>query len=155
MHPSIIKMKDSCFPTCFIRNKVSVEDVEKLIKKSRRKRSSLVRPSSLVKTASNFLPETITDMVNTAIDTNAFPDRAKWATVPPIDKSGSDRDIYANYRSNSSSYAFSKIIELATFDQFTKTANLFCQFFIDLSHGVRHIALTYGIAWGMPGTAWT
>ena len=78
MHPSIIKMKDSLNrPTCFILNKVSVEDVQKLIKKLRRKRPSLVRPPSLVKTASNFLPEPITDMVNTAIGTNTFPNRAK------------------------------------------------------------------------------
>ena len=33
MHPSIIKIKASLNrPTCFILNKVSVEDVEKLIK---------------------------------------------------------------------------------------------------------------------------
>ena len=78
MHPSIIKMKDSLNrPTCLILNKVSVEDAEKLIKKLRRKRPSLVRPPSLLKTASNFLPEPITDMVNTAIGTNTFPNRAK------------------------------------------------------------------------------
>ena len=38
--------------------------------------------------ASNFLSEPITDVVNTAIDLITFPDRAKRASVTPIDKGG-------------------------------------------------------------------
>ena len=47
----------------------------------------------LVKMASNFLSEPITDIINTAIDTDTFPDRAKRASVTPIDKGGSDKHI--------------------------------------------------------------
>ena len=52
-------------------------------------------PPRLVKMASNFLSEPITD-INTAIDTNTFPDRAKRATVIPIDEGGNDNHIYTN-----------------------------------------------------------
>ena len=37
---------------------------------------------------SNFLSKLITYIINTAIDTDTFPDRAKRASVTPIDKGG-------------------------------------------------------------------
>ena len=76
-------------------------------------------PSRLVKMASNFLPELITDIINTAIYTNTFPDRAKRASVTPIDKGWNDKNIHTNYWLVSVLNTFSKIIELAIFDQMT------------------------------------
>ena len=87
-------------PTCFVLNKGNVQDLEKLIKKIKVEKASGEDkiPPRLAKMASNFLFEPITDMINTAIDTNTFPDRAKQASVTPIDKGGSDKHIYTNYR---------------------------------------------------------
>ena len=53
-------------------------------------------PPRLVEMASNFLPKPISDIINTAIDTNTFLDRAKQASVEPIDKGGNDKHIYTN-----------------------------------------------------------
>ena len=80
--------------------------------------------------ASNFLSEPITNIINTAIDTNTFPNRAKRASVTPIDKSGNDKQIYTNYRPVSVLNIFLKIIELAISDQLTKHANHFLSIFV-------------------------
>lgn len=47
--------------------------------------------------ASNFLSERIADPINTTMDRNTFPDRAKRASVTPIAKIGDDKHIYTNY----------------------------------------------------------
>ena len=80
--------------------------------------------------ASNFLSEPITDVINTAIDITTFPDRAKRASVTPIVKGGDDKPSYTNYRPISVLNRFSKIIELAIFDQLTKHANHFLSIFV-------------------------
>ena len=67
--------------------------------------------------ASN-LSEPITCIINTVIDTNAFPNRAKRASVTPIDKGGND----TNYRPVNVLNTFSKIF---IFGQLTKHANHF------------------------------
>ena len=84
-------------------------------------------PPRLVKMASNFLSELITDIINTAID-NTFPDRAKRTSVTPIDKGGNDKHIYTNYRRVSVLNFFSKIIELATLTNLQSTRTTFYQF---------------------------
>lgn len=48
--------------------------------------------------ASNFLSERIANTINTTMDRNTFPDRAKRASVTPIAKIGDDKHIYTNYR---------------------------------------------------------
>ena len=78
-------------------------------------------PSRFVKMASNFLSKPIADTINTAIDTNIFPGRGKRASVAPIDKSGNDKSIYTNYRSVNVLNIFSKILDLAIYDQLKKT----------------------------------
>ena len=59
--------------------------------------------------ASNFLSEPITNIINTAIDTNTFPNRAKRASITPIDKSGNDKHIYTNHRPVSVLIPFQKL----------------------------------------------
>ena len=59
----------------------------------------------------NFLSKPIIDIKDIAIYTNTFPDRAKQASVTPIDKGGNYRHIYTNYRPVSVLNNFSKIIE--------------------------------------------
>ena len=87
-------------------------------------------PPRLLKIASNFMSEPITDTIKTAIDTNTFPDRAKRVSVTPIDKGGNDKHISTNYRLISVLNTFSKIIELAISDQLKKHANHFLSFFV-------------------------
>ena len=74
--------------------------------------------------ARNFLSEPITNIINTAIDTNTLLDRAKRAS------SGNGRHIYTNYRPVSVINTSAKIIELAIFDQLTKHANHFLSIFV-------------------------
>ena len=66
--PSTIKIKDSLIsPTCFFLNKVNVQDIEKIIKKIKVDKASGEDkiPQRLVKMASNFLSEPITNIINT------------------------------------------------------------------------------------------
>ena len=55
-------------------------------------------PPGLVIMASNFLSEPITNIISTAVNTNIFADRARHASVARIDKDGSNRYIYTNYK---------------------------------------------------------
>ena len=98
--------------------------------------------------ASNFLSEPITDIINTAID--KFPDRAKRASVTPIVKSGNDKHIYNNYRPVSLLNTFSKMIELAIFDQLTKHANHFLSIFVSACrkmYGTQHVLIRWLEEW--------
>ena len=87
-------------------------------------------PARLVKMARNFLSEPITNIINTAVDTNTFLDRAKRASVTPFGNGGNGKHIYTNYRPVSVINTFAKIIELAIFDQLTKHANHFLSIFV-------------------------
>ena len=105
----------------------------------------------LVKMVSNFLSKPITDIINTAIDTNTFPHRTKRASVTPIDKGGNDKHIYINYRPVSVLNTFSKIIKLAIFDQLTKHANHFLSIFVSAyrkMYGTQHILIRLLEEWG-------
>ena len=79
--------------------------------------------------AINFLLEPIADVINTATDTNTFPNRVKQASVIPIDTSRNDKHIYTNYRPVKVLNTFSKVIELAIFDKLTKYSNHFSSVF--------------------------
>ena len=101
-------------------------------------------PRRLVKMVSNFLSEPITDIINIAIDTNTFPDRAKRASVTPIDKGVNNKHIYTNYRPVSVLNTFSRIIELTIFDQLTKHANHFLSIFASAyrkMYGTQHVLI--------------
>ena len=80
--------------------------------------------------ASNFLSEPITDVINTAINIIIFPDRVKRASVTLIDKGGDDKPSYTNCRPVSVLNTFSKIIELAIFDQRGSYATHFLSIFV-------------------------
>ena len=95
-------------------------------------------PPMLLKMASNFLFEPITDIINTGIDINTFPDRAKQASVTAIDKRRNDKHIYNTYRPVSVLNTFSKIIEYAIFDQLTKHANHFLS-----SNSIKYLPLFF------------
>ena len=99
---------------------------------------------------SNFLSKLITYIINTAIDTDTFPDRAKRASVTPIDKGGNDKHIYTSYRPISVLNTFSKIIELAIFDQLTKHANNFLSIFVSTypkMYGTQYVIIRLVEEW--------
>ena len=55
-------------------------------------------PTRLVKMASNFLSEPITDIISTSIDTYIFPNGEKRAYAAPTDKGRNEKHICTNYR---------------------------------------------------------
>ena len=63
--------------------------------------------------------------MNSCFRTSTLPDLAKRASVTPIDKGGTDKHNYTNYRPVNVLNTFSKIIESSVFDQLTKHANEF------------------------------
>ena len=82
-------------------------------------------PTKLMKTAGNFLVESLTDIINSCFSTSTFLDVAKRASVSSIDKGGIDKHIYTNYRSVSVLNTFSITIESSIYDQLTRHANEF------------------------------
>ena len=67
-------------------------------------------PPKLTKTASSFLAEPLTDIINFCFSTSTFPDLTKRASVTPTDKGGNDKHIYSKYRPVGVLNSFSKII---------------------------------------------
>ena len=55
-------------------------------------------PLKLIKTAGRFLVEPLTGIINFYFSTSTFSDWAKRVSVTPIDKSGTDKHTYTNYR---------------------------------------------------------
>ena len=132
-HPSVLNIKKhSDQVKCFSFSEVTTTDVLKLIKRININKAvgEDQTPPNLIKVAGNFLVEPLTDIINSCFRTSTFPDLAKRASVTPIDKGGTDKHIYTNYRPVSVLNTFSKIIESSIFDQLTKHANEFLQIFV-------------------------
>ena len=87
-------------------------------------------PLKLIKTADSFLIQPLTDIINLYFSTSTFPDVAQRASVTSIDKSGTNKHTYTNYRPVSVLNTFSKIIKPSIFYQLTKHANEFLQIFV-------------------------
>ena len=64
----------------------------------------------LIKTVANFLVEPLTDIISSGFSTSTFSQLTKRASVTPIDKGGTDKHIYTNYRPLVVLKAFSEII---------------------------------------------
>ena len=106
----------------FSFSEVTTTDVLKLIKrininKAMGKDQTLPK---LIQTASNFLVEPLTDIINPCFSTSNFPDLAKWASITPIDEGGI---AYTIYRPVSVLNTFSKIIKSSILDQLSKHVN--------------------------------
>ena len=100
--------------------------------------------------ANNLLSKPITYIINTAIDTNSFPHRAKQASVTPINKGGNDKHIQTNYRPIRILNTFSKITELAIFDKLTKHANQFLSISVSVYrkiYGTQHELIRFLEEW--------
>lgn len=75
--------------------------------------------------AGRILSKLFAEVINTAISTNTFPDKAKGALVTPVEKCGNDKRVCSNYRPVNVLNTFLKFIKLPIFDQFTGRANRF------------------------------
>ena len=57
-------------------------------------------PLKLVKIAADQLVKTLACIINSALNDNIFPNKAKEACVTPVDKGGHDKHAFPNYKSN-------------------------------------------------------
>ena len=133
---------------------MTTTDVMKLLKKINVNKATGEDqiPPKLVKQAAEFLVEPLTDIINSCFRTSSFPDLAKKASVTPIDKGGSDKNVYTNYRPVSVLNTFSKIIESSIFDQLTKFSNKFLQIFMGAYrklYGTQHVLIRLLEEWRM------
>ena len=85
----------------------------------------------LVKIAENQLAESHTCIINSVTTQSVFANKAKEASVTPVDKGGNDKHTFSKYRPVSVLNTFSKISGLSIFDQITICANEFLSAFIN------------------------
>ena len=118
-HPSILKIKSevsskSCSDCDFSRNILVTSDgVEKMLKSLNSKKAAGTDrlPIKLVKLASEVLSKPLSIAMNSSITSSTFPDRAKVATIVPIDKKSDNMYNVSNFRPVSLLNCFSKIYE--------------------------------------------
>ena len=118
-HPSILKTKSevsskSCSDSDFSLNiLVTSDEVEKMLKSLNSKKAAGTDrlPIKLVKLASEVLPKALSIAMKHSITLPTFPDRAKFATVVPIDKKTDNKYNLSNFRPVSLLNCFSKIYE--------------------------------------------
>ena len=68
-------------------------------------------PAKLVKLSKQFLLKPLTKAINSSIRNSVFPNKAKRATITPIDEGGKDKFSISNYRPVSVLNIFSKFYE--------------------------------------------
>ena len=116
-HPSILKSEvssKSCSDSDFSRNfLVTLDEVEKMSKSLNSKEAAGTDrlPIKLVKLASEVLSKPLSIAMNNSITSSTFPDRAKVATVVPIDKKTDNKYTVSIFRPVSLLNCFSKIYE--------------------------------------------
>ena len=84
-------------------------------------------PTKLVKLASNYLSKPLATAINNSLASSKFPDRAKAATVTPIDKKADDKYDISNFRPASLLNCFSKVYE-----------NIKCRIVDSMYNNTRH-----------------
>ena len=128
-HSSILKIQQK-FNKSFLSNKdgfcfenIDINTVKKHILNLNIKKSVGIDtiPPKLVKIAVDFVAPILTKSINTSIKTNIFPEKAKTATVIPLDKGKLNKNEISNFRPVSVLNVFSKIYELVIQEQLTKT----------------------------------
>ena len=118
-HPSIFKIKSEvsskvCSDRNFSRNILATSDeVEKMLKflNSKKAAGTDRLPIKLVKLASEVLSKPLSLAMNNSITSSTFPERAKVATVVPIDQKAGNKYTVSNFRTVSLLNCFSKIYE--------------------------------------------
>ena len=118
-HPSIVKIKSevsskSSSDSDFFRNiLVTSDEVEKMLNylNSNKAAGTDKLPIKLVKLAPEVLSKPLSIAINNSITSSIFLDRAKVATVVPIDKKTDNKYTVLNFRPVNLLNCFSKIYE--------------------------------------------
>ena len=118
-HPSILKIKSevsskSCSDSDFSRNiLVTSDEVEKMLKSLNSKKVAGTDrlPFKLVKLAFEVLSKPLSIAMNNSITSSTFLDKAKVATIVPIDKKTNNKYTVSNFRPASLLNYFSKIFQ--------------------------------------------
>ena len=118
-HSSILKIKSevsskSCSDSDISRNiLVTSGEVEKMLKSLNSKKTAGTDRLAikLVKLASEVLSKPLSIAMNNSITSSTFPDRAKVATVVPIDKKTDNKYTVSNFRPVRLLNCFSKMYE--------------------------------------------
>ena len=108
-HPSIIKMKNEN-SDIFLFQEINESDIIKIFNELNTNKSTGEDkiPTKLVKLAKDHLVKPLKEAINSSIFSNIFPNKAKRATVTPLDKGGKDKTNISNYRPVSVLNVFSK-----------------------------------------------
>ena len=107
----------SCSDSDFSRNiLITLDEVEKMLKflNSKKLAGTDRLPIKLVKLASEILSKPLFIAMNNSITSFTFPDRAKVATVVPIDKKTDNKYTVSNFR---------PVRLLIAFQKFTRTTS--------------------------------
>ena len=120
-HSSIIKIKNFMSVKSHLHSnnslasagQVTSNEVNLILKCLNTKKASGTDkiPTKLVKLASDFLSTPLATAINNSLASSKFPDKAKVATVIPIDKKTDDRYDISNFRPVSLLNCFSKVYE--------------------------------------------
>ena len=128
-HPSILKIKEN-FDNLqtveqFQFNNVTTSEIYKLLKNIDDKKATGTDkiPPKLVKISAKVLSQPLADAINNSISKGVFPDNAKIASVPPIDKQSDDKNKVSNFRPVSVLNTFSKIYESVIKNQLNSVLN--------------------------------
>ena len=118
-HPSICKIKSEVSSKSFSNNDLShnvlvtSDEVEKKLKSLNSKTAAGTDrlPIKLVKLVAEVLSKPLSIAMNNSITLSTLPDRAKVATVVPVDKKTENKYTVSNFRPASLLNCFSKIYE--------------------------------------------
>ena len=118
-HPSIIKIKqvvngsDVSDSERFSFKTVNESEIKDLPKNLDIKKASGIDtiPPKLVKISAEFLTPLLTKAINTSVAQNVFPEKAKTASVIPLDKGKPKKNEMSNFRPVSVLNTFSKVYE--------------------------------------------
>ena len=112
-HPSALNFKKHFKQMKYFSfSEVTTTDLLKLIKPiniNKAMGEDQISPK-LIKIVTNFLVEPLTDIINSGFSTSTFSQLTKRASVTLIDKGGTDKHIYTDYRPVIVLKAFSEII---------------------------------------------
>ena len=124
LHPSVIKIKNNFKNLNLFSYKLLKNiDANNVI-------ACDLIPTKLIKIAAGQFAEPLTYIINSTITQSFFPNKAKQASVTPVDKGENDKDTFSNYRPVSVLNTFFKIIELSIFEQITICPNEFLSVFV-------------------------
>ena len=152
LHESIVAIRRNCKVTSEFRfHKVSVEYINKILVKVKSNKATGFDniPPKIIKLCADEMAVPMTDMINTAIESNIFPNDMKFADLCPVFKKKDDM-IKNNYRPVSVLPVASKVFEIVISDQLMEFFNcifnaLLCAY--RKKYGCQHVLVKVIDSW--------